>query len=44
MDGATVEGNRFTTASSANLFVSGSRNVTVNLNWVYAIHRRVQPA
>ena len=36
MDGATVEGNRIYNCVSVNLFVSGSRNVTVNRNWVYA--------
>jgi len=36
VDGATVEGNKIYNCVSANLFVSGSQNVTVNRNWVYA--------
>ncbi len=36
VDGATVEGNRIYSCVSANLFISGSRNVTVNRNWIYA--------
>ncbi len=36
VDGATVEGNRIYGCVSANLFISGSRNVTVNRNWIYA--------
>jgi hypothetical protein len=34
--GATVEGNKIYNCVSANLFVSGSQNVTVNRNWIYA--------
>src|SRR4029077_8806418 len=36
LDGVTVEGNRIYNCISTNLFVSGSRNVTVNRNWIYA--------
>jgi hypothetical protein len=36
VDGAVVEGNRIYNCVSANLFVSGSQNVTLNRNWVYA--------
>jgi hypothetical protein len=36
VDGATVEGNRIFNCVSTNLFVSGSQNVTVNRNWLYA--------
>ena len=36
VDGATVEGNRIYNCVSTNLFVSGSQNVTVNRNWIYA--------
>jgi hypothetical protein len=36
VDGATVEGNRIYNCVSTNIFVSGSQNVTVNRNWVYA--------
>ncbi|HZJ56603.1 MAG TPA: right-handed parallel beta-helix repeat-containing protein [Myxococcaceae bacterium] len=35
VDGATVEGNRIYNCVSVNLFISGSRNVTVNRNWIY---------
>jgi len=34
--GATVEGNKIYNCVSANLFVSGSQNVTLNRNWIYA--------
>jgi hypothetical protein len=36
IDGATVEGNKIYNCVSANLFVSSSRNVTLNRNWIYA--------
>jgi parallel beta helix pectate lyase-like protein len=36
IDGATVEGNKIYNCISANMFVSASRNVTVNRNWVFA--------
>jgi hypothetical protein len=36
VDGATVEGNKIYNCVSVNLFVSGSQNVTVNRNWIYA--------
>jgi Right handed beta helix region len=36
VDGATVEGNRIYNCVSVNLFVSNSRNVTINRNWIYA--------
>src|SRR5262249_16381658 len=35
VDGATGEGNRTYNCVSPNLFVSGSRNGTVNRNWIY---------
>ena len=36
VDGATIEGNRIHDCVGVNLYVSGSRNVTVNRNWIYA--------
>jgi len=36
VDGATVEGNRIYNCVSGNLYISNSRNVTVNRNWIYA--------
>jgi hypothetical protein len=36
VDGATAEGNRIYNCVSVNLYVSGSQNVTINRNWLYA--------